>query len=73
MNKKVYFTEEPRHCEICYEPLDQSFVNGQTTDGHHAIMCTNSYTVHGYGNLFGVGFGQLFVRDDDGRFIKHLG
>jgi len=49
-------------------PIGNVFVDGATIAGPWALMSPASYRVHGRG--LGLGRGQCYVRENDGRYYK---
>lgn len=51
--------------------ITNCFIDGKTTfkGNPWAIMTPDSWFEHGYGKL-GTGYGQRYVRQADGRFLK---
>jgi hypothetical protein len=59
----------PSNCDITGEGLSREFIDGKTKNGPWAIMSPTTWSKYGCGRL-GVGFGQRYVRQLDGRFKK---
>ena len=49
-------------------PIKDEFIDGRTRDGHWAIMAPSSHRIHGYG--LGMGRGQRYKKQPDGRWLK---
>lgn len=58
----------PLKCQIRGENIVMSFIDGSTGSGSWAIMCNECHKVFGKG--LGIGKGQRFVMQGDGRFLK---
>lgn len=60
----------PVTCDMCGEPFaGRKFVDGATKPkGRWGIMGLGCHRVHGLG--LGTGKGQLYERQDDGRYLK---
>jgi len=72
MAKQVRWVgEPPAACDVCNAPIITEFVDGQTTMGPWANMCTGCHRKVGVG--LGTGRGQKFVKGLDGRFTKSQG
>lgn len=57
----------PKFCEICTNPIVDEFVDGATTRGWGRI-CLKCHKIFGRG--LGVGKGQRYTKQANGRFIK---
>lgn len=71
MAKAVYWLSHVGACEICDQPLTTLMVDGKTNWGPWALMCVPCHTVHG-GKL-GLGIGQKYEKQQDGRWLKVAG
>ena len=49
--------------------IDHEFVDGKTVMGPWAIMAPPSWCRYGIGRL-GVGYGQHYVKQEDGRWLQ---
>lgn len=60
-----------KECQLCGESLGETFVDGRTSVGVWAIMCTSEPGKTGchelYGKGLGVGNGQLYRTSDGAR------
>lgn len=59
----------PRKCDLCGKPIDREFVDGRlgnSTKWFYSDL--DCYAREGSG--FGLGLGQRYVRQEDGRFLK---
>jgi hypothetical protein len=50
------------------QPIEDKFIDGKTASGPWAIMNPTSYAKHGVG--LGLGLGQCYRRQPDGRWLK---
>jgi hypothetical protein len=50
------------------KPIKDFFVDGKTKSGPWAMMTLASYRVHGVG--LGLGKGQQYEKQDDGKWLK---
>jgi hypothetical protein len=53
------------------EPIEGLFVDGKTQEGPWAIMSSTSFVRHGIG--LGLGRGQAYAQQGDGRWLKKAG
>lgn len=58
-------------CNLCEEPIDDCFIDGRMRRGSWAIMCLPCHALDGVG--LGEGRGQLYRKQDDGKFLKVRG
>lgn len=49
---------KPTHCDVCHRELRKEFIDGKTTMGPWAIMCSRCHKSHGVG--LGTGRGQKY-------------
>jgi hypothetical protein len=61
----------PTQCDLCAEPITDTFIDGKTIMGPWANMCSNCYEEKGVG--LGIGRGQLYGKQADGRWLKTKG
>lgn len=68
--RPVYWTgQAPIHCDLCARPLGNTFVDGATKpQGRWGSLDLKCHRVHGVG--IGAGKGQVFRKQDDGRWLK---
>lgn len=59
---------KPEACDVCHKPLSTEFVDGRTVYGPWAMMCLDCFNTIGTG--LGVGFGQLYRKQEDGAWKK---
>jgi hypothetical protein len=55
---KKWMSAPPFNCELCNKPLVRRFVDGKTTMGPWALMCTACHHDQGIG--LGEGRGQMY-------------
>lgn len=66
---KQYFAGfMPPGCQICNRPWDKVMIDGTTRSGPWALMDEDCHKVYGYG--LGIGLGQKFVKQADGKWLK---
>lgn len=68
MNEKFWCGEAPTVCQICDRPIAEVFVDGKTQWDCWACMCKDCWETHGEG--LGVGLGQMYGRQEDGRWLN---
>jgi hypothetical protein len=70
---KVYWRSPvPRTCDMCGSPLHEQFVDGRIKGGTQwGYLDLKCHTARGMG--FGVGKGQRYDRQEDGRWLKTEG
>ena len=66
MSKKIWMGSTK--CDICGEELTKTLIDGRTSNGSWAVMCSKCHKIHGVG--LGTGKGQKYVRDTEGDFVK---
>jgi hypothetical protein len=49
-------------------PIADTFVDGRTSKGPWAIMAPKTHSIHGKG--LGQGCGQMYRKQEDGRWLK---
>lgn len=62
-----WLSQVPEKCDICEMKIKDTFIDGRTKIGPWACMCQTCHKRHGAG--LGLGVGQKFKRQDDGRWI----
>jgi hypothetical protein len=65
-----YFINPPANCDLCERALEQEecFVDGRVRGlGGCGLMCADCFAEHGVG--LGLGIGQLYRRERDGRWL----
>lgn len=58
----------PIVCDICRQRIENTFVDGATMNGPWANMDLRCLRTHGRG--LGRGRGQMYRRQEDGRWLK---
>jgi len=58
MKNKKWESIRPVKCDLCSRTLEDSFVDGKTTDGPWGIMCSTCHEACGCG--LGLGKGQKY-------------
>lgn len=67
-NKQVVWCgSKPETCDVCFEPITDSFIDGKTIHGPWGNMCPRCHKKIGVG--LGTGRGQLYQLQD-GKFVK---
>jgi len=67
--KPRYWTGNPGHeCNVCHQNWGKTFVDGATSMGPWANMCTECHRRYGRG--LGEGKGQRYEKQPDGRWLK---
>lgn len=61
----------PVHCDVGGEPIATLFVDGRTVMGPWGNMCMTCHKKFGSG--VGVGKGQMYEKQRDGRWLKIQG
>jgi cytochrome c553 len=64
----MWISAVPAICELCSEPITDTFVDGATAYGPWACMCVRCHGEIGYG--LGTGKGQRYAKDADGHWPK---
>lgn len=67
MNRRRWLGSVGKEDDYGVEITD-TFIDGRTTSGPWAIMAPASFATYGVG--LGIGFGQKYVKEDDGIFYK---
>ena len=71
-DKKVYWAGDIGPADDFGKPYDKLMIDGRTKQGPWANMNEHSWRVHGVGK-FGTGYGQLYEKQPDGRWLKIKG
>lgn len=70
--RPIYWAGSPTRCDLCGRPLGESFVDGRTKPrGQWGIMDPGCHAKYGYS--LGPGYGQLYEKQEDGRWLKTEG
>jgi len=51
------------------QPIGTEFIDGRSRQGPWGLFTPASWAIHGVGRL-GTGYGQRYVQQDDGEFMK---
>ena len=65
---KYWLGDAPDKCDVGGCPITTTFVDGKTNMGPWGFMCPTCHSRHGYG--LGTGKGQVYTKQDDGRWLK---
>ena len=65
---KKYWMGSVNDCDFCHSKIDTEFIDGATTSGPWALMCPKCFNIHGTG--LGLGKGQRYKKDKNGKFEK---
>lgn len=68
MTEKYWISPAPEKCDICKEPITDTFVDGATKFGPWGFMCPSCHPKVGCG--LGLGRGQKYVKQENGQFKK---
>lgn len=69
---KYWVGDAPATCDLCGLPIEKTFVDGRiAAGGQWGNMDLRCHRVYGVG--VGTGNGQVYVKQDDGRFMKTEG
>jgi hypothetical protein len=66
-----WISEAPDACDICGQPIKDAFADAKTSRGPWGSLDLKCLRVHGIGT--GKGKGQVYRRQDDGRWLKVAG
>ena len=65
---KYWCGDAPTVCQVCDQPITDTFIDGRTMWGCWACMCRECWEMKGEG--LGDGLGQMYGRQADGRWRK---
>lgn len=69
MSKQVFHANPPSECDLCEEAIDQEFADALIPDyGSWGSVCPNCAGAQRVG--YGLGRGQRYCRQADGRYMK---
>ena len=71
-DKKVYWTGTLPDLDDFGVPYKTIMIDGKTKNGQWALMTEQSFRNYGYGQL-GTGWGQMYEKQPDGRWLKIKG
>lgn len=60
-------------CQTCFTPIEKVFYDGRTLSGVWGIMCPTCWTFGPGVGVCGIGFGQKYEKQGDGRWLKTEG
>jgi len=66
--KLRYWAGDPKECDVCNKPFDKMMYDAATTFGGWGNLCQTCFGRYGTG--LGVGRGQRYVKQEDGRWLK---
>jgi hypothetical protein len=66
--RPVYWAGAVSACEYCKRPIGNTMVDGRLRTGPWAVLDLRCHREHGVG--VGVGKGQVYKRQEDGRWLK---
>lgn len=58
-NIKTWHSVMPKNCDMCHKPITNKFIDGRTSLGPWAIMCSMCHDRYGVG--LGLGKGQEYL------------
>lgn len=67
---KYWMGPPPQKCDTCPKPITEQFVDGKTSMGPWANMCPACFKRGPGLNRLGLGVGQQYTKQADGRFAK---
>lgn len=67
-HKPVIYCNAPAICDVCHDPIKTTFIDGATRMGPWANMCLLCFGSIGIG--LGLGRGQRYIKQGDGKFLK---
>jgi hypothetical protein len=68
--QKFWTGSAPHHCDICGEILSTAFVDGKWQGRAWANMCVECHGGSQGGGQLGLGIGQKYEKQEDGRWLK---
>ena len=66
--KPKYYVGAPEHCDVCTKPFGKMMYDAAMMNGRWANMCQTCFNRHARG--LGVGKGQRYSKQEDGRWLK---
>jgi hypothetical protein len=70
---KYWSSEPPSRCDACDTPITNVFTDGKTTYGPWACMCPSCATLGPGIGKWGMGLGQEYTKQPDGKWLKTKG
>jgi len=71
IKQRFWIGDKPDKCQLTDKPIKDKFVDGATVYGPWAIMLPETHAEYGKG--LGIGRGQLYEKQADGRWLKMEG
>ncbi|MEO6305077.1 MAG: hypothetical protein ABIP51_18105 [Bacteroidia bacterium] len=69
--RKVYWTSKVGSTDDFGDTVSDIIIDGKTTQGPWALMTPDSYKKHSYfKGRFGLGMGQKYQKQTDGKWLK---
>ena len=69
--KTVYYANPPSRCDLCQVVIDSIFFDCKTRMGPWGNICRGCFQSNGIG--LGIGKGQRYEKQADGKFLKTAG
>ena len=70
-NSEISYIDPPSNCDVCKEPIKNTFYDAMTKFGPWANMCSTCFKTHSNGRL-GMGLGQQYELKKGG-YVKVAG
>jgi hypothetical protein len=67
---RYWLGEAPIDCQTCPEKIDDCFYDAKTDYGPWAFMCPACFHLGPGLSRVGVGLGQEYTKQEDGRWLK---
>lgn len=68
---KFWMGSTPEACDLCHQPFGNKMIDGKTRFGPWGNMCPSCYKKYGVG--LGLGRGQEYERQKNGKWLKVAG
>lgn len=68
-NPVYWQSSPPDSCQICHTPITDTFLDAKTLEAGWACMCVKCWGTKTARHL-GLGYGQRYDRQPDGRWLK---
>lgn len=72
-NKPVYWAGPISHCDVCRTPFEKVFYDAKTNGGPWACMCPSCQNLGPGLGKTGLGIGQKYELQSDGKWLKTEG
>jgi hypothetical protein len=69
--QKFWMGIPPTHCQLCQYEFRTHFIDAKTIHGPWGFLCEECHENYGHG--FGLGKGQRYHKQEDGRWLKVTG